>query len=359
MSIPRAITPIIKLTEACNYSCSFCRYANHPSDGKTMSLDLAMKIIKDVVIHNKQADAHHTSIIFHGGEPLLWGLPRFKEVIAYEQSLQQSLGMAFHNSIQTNGALLSHDWIEFFKNNRFSIGVSLDGPSYLNSHYGPLGKEESLCRVLKNLRLLDDNNISYGVLSVITNEHYGNEQSFYKFFTDNGIKNIGLCYCFNPDDGFIVDNQKLSSFLIGLFDLYFYGKAEINIREFNDAIRRLISGRHTCCTNSKRASCGSYISITPHGEILFCDEYDLKKHSYLGDFSRTGLENALCSEEYTVICNRCQMVLDKCKSCSVNDVCGSGCARNDIDAGNYFWETYKRLFQHIKNTVLNSGSISL
>lgn len=29
MYLPNHVNPIVKLTEECNYSCYFCRYANH------------------------------------------------------------------------------------------------------------------------------------------------------------------------------------------------------------------------------------------------------------------------------------------------------------------------------------------
>ncbi len=354
MNMPTHITPIIKLTEGCNYSCSFCRYANHPNGGLLMDTALVKKTINAVVQHNLQNGFHHTDIIFHGGEPLLWGLPRFCDIMDYEHSLQKSLSVTFQNRIQTNGYLLNQDWASLFATNNFSIGISIDGPDSLNCHYGPLGGEESLTRVIKNLRFLEKQNISYGILSVITDNHYGKEKEFYDFWVESGIKNIGLCYCYNPEDGYTVNNQKLSSFLVGLFDLYFYGKAEMNIREFNDAIRRLISGRHTCCTNAKRKKCGSFLTITPYGDILFCDDYDLCRKSFLGNINSTDLDSILSSNMYQSTCEKCKNILQKCISCPVNDICGSGCARNDRGTENYFCETYVTLYNHIRESVLKA-----
>ena len=78
---PKSIAPIIKLAENCNYTCAFCRYANHPPDGKSiMSYELCAHILDEVCRYNVEHGEMHASFIFHGGEPLLWGKDNFKKI---------------------------------------------------------------------------------------------------------------------------------------------------------------------------------------------------------------------------------------------------------------------------------------
>lgn len=50
---PNNIASIIKLVENCNYTCAFCRYANHPPMGESiMSLELCMHIMDEICHYN-------------------------------------------------------------------------------------------------------------------------------------------------------------------------------------------------------------------------------------------------------------------------------------------------------------------
>ena len=124
------ITPIIKITDYCNYNCQFCYYAQKKKKltNRIMPINLTKKIIKSVVDINVSKNKRKTHLIFHGGEPLLAGLPYYQELLQFEIELMvQYEGLSFENSIETNGYLLDDDWIKFFHENDFGVGISIDG----------------------------------------------------------------------------------------------------------------------------------------------------------------------------------------------------------------------------------------
>lgn len=352
MIVPNTVTPIIKLTEACNYSCYFCRYANHPQNDCVIKVENVEHILLEAVKYNVSRGSHQVKVIFHGGEPLLWGYDRFEKILLYEDKLAIEYSTRFVNSIQTNGSLLNKQWIALLKKYNLSIGISLDGPGNLNGHFGKKGNSASVTTVLANLQMLKQENIPFGVLSVITNAHATHAQAFYEYWVEHGIENIGLCYCYNPEDAETVSCSNLSMFLIQLFDLYFYGKAKINIREFNNAIQKKLTQKASSCTFACRENCGHFLTIDPRMHVMFCDDYDLNKASALGSMQGIGFEEIIASEKYQDMCKQSRQIVEThCAACLVKDFCGFGCNRNDTRAGNYFCSVYKEVYLHIAKAL--------
>ena len=352
--IPPHITPILKLVEFCNFDCSFCRYANNPAPESIMSIDLVKSILKQAADYNVSNGFSSLKVIFHGGEPLLWGLDRFTEIMDFEEHLVESMGLSVFNSIQTNGFLIDEKWIELFKKHRFEVGISIDGPNKLNFHFNSHNAIDSNRRVLENYKKLRQAGIDAGILSVITNEHIGKVEEFYDFLVINNIRNLGLCYCFVPDGSGSVNPDHLGGFLISLFDKYFHGSYTINIREFNSATRKKISGRGSSCTDNCRLSCGSYLTFDSDGLCYFCDDYSKSKLNALGDINEHGIIYLVSLEKYQQLKHESMRILkQKCLGCEAYDICGSGCARNDINFGyeNYFCSSYITISKHLNEKV--------
>ena len=134
------ISPIIKVTEMCNFDCVFCRYSNHKQNTGIMNVDIVKKILEESAEINAETN-QKVKVLFHGGEPLLWGIERFYEIYEYEKELSDKTGVKFTNSIQTNASLIDDEWIRFFKTSHIGIGISLDGPIGVNAHFS---QDESL-----------------------------------------------------------------------------------------------------------------------------------------------------------------------------------------------------------------------
>lgn len=346
------ISPIIKVTETCNFECSFCRYSNHKQKARVIDVDLVKKILIESAEINAKS-SKKVKVLFHGGEPLLWGIDNFYEIHKYEKNISKYYGVRFFNSIQTNASMISDEWIQFFLEDNTGIGISLDGPIGLNAHYSG-DVVQSFSRTISMLNKLKDANIPYGILSVITNEHIvAGPNNFYNFLLENGIRNCGLCYCYNPDDDCSVDPKKLGYYLSDLFDLYFNGKERINIREFNGAITSILTGKHSCCSHHNRERCGYYLTFLPSGDAFFCDPYDLRKENCLGNIRKHSILDLISCEKHNELSNTiCLQIDNYCKTCSIKEICGYGCPRTDIDnKENYFCCTHRILYTHIEEVV--------
>ena len=346
------ISPIIKVTEMCNFDCAFCRYANHKQNTGIINVDTVKKILRESAEINAETNPK-VKVLFHGGEPLLWGIERFYEIYEYEKELSDKTGVKFANSIQTNASLIDDAWISFFKESHIGIGISLDGPIGVYAHFS---QDESLSfqKTIAILNKLKKQKVPFGILSVITNRHIeAGAESFYAFLVNNNIKNCGVCYCYNPDDECSVDSEKLGYYLSDLFDLYFDGEARINIREFNEAITAILTGKHRCCSHHQRERCGYYLTFLPSGDAFFCDPYNLRKENCLGNISEQSISDMVSRSKHQDLSNMIQkQVKNYCYKCPVKNICGYGCPRTDRDNGiNYFCLANQILYTHIANTI--------
>ncbi len=352
------VVPILKVTDRCNFRCKFCYYAQRAVSDNLMTVNLCKEIIEQAFRYNTEHHNQAMSVIFHGGEPLLQPLEFYKQVVAFEKELAATQNpFVFYNSIQTNGYLLNEAWISFLKEENFDVGISIDGNSDFNCHYGTSGVEHCTKKVLDNIALLSQADVRYGVISVITNHHTQDPEALYRFCVEHNIHDLSLNYCYNPDSGDTVRNEHLIPFVTQLFDLYANGNFPLDIREFNEMIAKY-SGRCTdTCGTCDRQACGQYLSFDAHGNVYFCDTgYD--KESALGNVSSESLYEILNSYRYLSKLFECRQVYETyCIRCPARTMCGGGCHRFDNKenghySNNYFCPTHKALAEHIYNYFL-------
>lgn len=351
MIYPLHVNPIIKLTEECNYSCDFCRYANHRQKDNGIPVEIACEMIQQCASYNLKHNVSSMNVIFHGGEPLLYSLENLHKILENEVLIAEK-GINISNTIQTNASLINDKWLDLFQKYSFSVGISLDGPLELNCHYSN-NPQASLNNALSAYKAIKSRGLDCGLLSVITEKHLEKGPLMYfDFLLDNEISSVGLCYCFNRLDDKNVNPTRLGDYLVELFDLYFSSKTRIRIREFDMTIRRILGHPWNECTLSCRQSCGSFFTVRPDGSVEFCDDYDLQHDGTLGNINDNTLDSMIETKQYQSIANQSrQIVTEKCVNCQVFDLCRSGCSRNDINGENYFCVAFKRLYPHIKTTV--------
>jgi len=118
---PVRVEPLIliyKLTDKCNYHCSYCydRSVARPKNGERRSA--AVRNLLDRTLPERPV-----MLLFHGGEPLLEFNEIRELVLAYEQFTPSRLLF----SLQTNLSRMDQAKLDFFLEHQFGISVSLDG----------------------------------------------------------------------------------------------------------------------------------------------------------------------------------------------------------------------------------------
>src|SRR5690554_2124277 len=119
--------------EICNLSCTYCNSEVYGHSKPKMKIET----LEEIISQTSKLDYHFIRFTWHGGEPLVAGLPFFKKVVELQKKY---LGGDFYlkkceNVIQTNGLLLNDEYIDFLFENNFHIAFSLDGHDTNTNHY--------------------------------------------------------------------------------------------------------------------------------------------------------------------------------------------------------------------------------
>src|SRR5262245_50285571 len=117
----------VKATRLCNLRCSYCndwRVGHNQIMTFPVMAAMTGKVLQDPL---------HDSVefIWHGGEPTLLNRIFYEKAIHAQARLRRP-GQVIFNSLQTNATRLDEEWARFFRSNRFSVSISLDGPAFLH-----------------------------------------------------------------------------------------------------------------------------------------------------------------------------------------------------------------------------------
>ena len=196
---------ILKVAERCNIACTYCYFFFGGDDSfkdnpAYISEETTEHFVRFVANARRDYSLERIRIILHGGEPLLLKKPRMRKLL---EGLKEAAGdTVLRLTVQTNAMLIDEEWIQLFEEFNVYVGVSLDGPDYLNDRYrlDKSGKG-TYDRVMKGVRLLFEAHAQGrierpGLLSVM-NPEFPAATIYQHFVEEIGFRNIDFLL---PDD---------------------------------------------------------------------------------------------------------------------------------------------------------------
>lgn len=343
---------IIKLTNDCNLNCSYCYHRKDINrDFKSqLSRDNLRQMIEKILLHNEE----HAEFIWHGGEPLLVGMDMFKFIVQVQKEMNPKQ-LKIKNRVQTNGTLLTDGMIQFFIENRFDVGISIDGPFDMHaSKRGTFVSEYET--ILNSLDQLQAHGAHYGILCVVGKQHVGQAQRVFSLLNEHRIKNIGFLPCLVQENGKVDDTltitpKEYADFLIEFFEIWINGNVHgLHVRNFDDCIRFYRNRPAKTCINTN--TCDRYLTVLPNGNIYLCDNFsanETHKVSTIAD----GFDGIEHSEPMQWLKTLMHTVPESCSHCSYYCGCYSGCKYRrwvrdpNMQSGHYYCLSTRMLFDHV------------
>jgi uncharacterized protein len=145
----------------CNLDCSYCFFLDkerlYPGSRFRMTDEILEEYLRQLIDGHK---TNEVTVAWQGGEPTIMGVDFYRRAIAFQEKHKKP-GMVFENTLQTNGTLLDDEWCEFFKENSYLIGLSIDGPRELHDiNRVDKGGHPTFDKVMRVLRLLQKHGVS-------------------------------------------------------------------------------------------------------------------------------------------------------------------------------------------------------
>jgi uncharacterized protein len=299
------------------------------------------------------------------------GLEFFQAAVRHQ--LRYGAGLAFQNTIQTNGLLLNDAWCRFLREHRFLVGLSLDGPRALHDAYR-VDREGmgSFRRVREAARLLRLHGVAFNVLTAVHAANAGHPLEVYRFLRDavgasfiqfipvvervpagtwrDAVGEISLA-------PWSVSADAFGAFLVSVFDEWVRRDVgRVFVQAFDVALANWVGSPPGLCVHSP--TCGTALALEHNGDLYSCDHF-VAPSFRLGNILETPLKRlAACSLQRAFGLGKQRGLPRCCLACDVRFACHGECPRNrfltstDGEGGlNYLCSGYRAFFRHIRGPM--------
>ena len=358
----------------CNLACKYCYYLEknklYPTAQRhLMSDEMLEQFTREYI---EAQTMNQVLFTWHGGEPLLRSINFYRKALSLQQ--KYAGGRRIDNVIQTNGTLLTDEWCEFFAQNHWLVGISIDGPQPYHDHYRlTAAGKPSWKKVMQGIKLLKKHGVEWNAMAVVNAYNVNHPLEFYRFFKENGCQFLQ----FTPiverltrhEDGrtlaSLADKDEISLseasvapeqwgyFLCAIFDEWVrkdVGKIFVEI--FDCTLANWMGVSPGICAYSKE--CGHAGVMEHNGDVYSCDHFVFPEYK-LGNIRDHSLIDMLYGEQQREFSRLKHSSLPRqCKECDMEFACHGECPKNRFmkdkygdSVLNYLCPGYYHYYQHV------------
>ena len=358
----------------CNLACKYCYYLEknklYPTAQRhLMSDEMLEQFTREYIEAQTMSQVLFT---WHGGEPLLRSIDFYRKALSLQQ--KYAGGRRIDNVIQTNGTLLTDEWCEFFAQNHWLVGISIDGPQPYHDHYRlTAAGKPSWQKVMQGIKLLKKHGVEWNAMAVVNAYNVNHPLEFYRFFKENGCQFLqftpiverltrhedGRTLASLADKNEIplseasVTPEQWGYFLSAIFDEWVrkdVGKIFVEI--FDCTLANWMGISPGICAYSKE--CGHAGVMEHNGDVYSCDHFVFPEYK-LGNIRDHSLIDMLYGEQQQEFSRLKHSSLPRqCKECDMEFACHGECPKNRFmkdkygDSGlNYLCPGYYHYYQHV------------
>ena len=358
----------------CNLACKYCYYLEknklYPTAQRhLMSDEMLEQFTREYI---EAQTMNQVLFTWHGGEPLLRSIDFYRKALSLQQ--KYAGGRRIDNVIQTNGTLLTDEWCEFFAQNHWLVGISIDGPQPDHDHYRlTAAGKPSWKKVMQGIKLLKKHGVEWNAMAVVNADNANHPLEFYRFFKENGCQFLqftpiverqtrhedGRTLASLADKNEIplseasVTPEQWGYFLCAIFDEWVrkdVGKIFVEI--FDCTLANWMGVSPGICAYSKE--CGHAGVMEHNGDVYSCDHFVFPEYK-LGNIRDYSLIDMLYGEQQQEFSRLKHSSLPRqCKECDMEFACHGECPKNRFmkdkygDSGlNYLCPGYYHYYQHV------------
>lgn len=320
----------------CNMRCRYCFYADVSAHREVKSHGVMQSQTMRALIDRALGlgeDAEVT-FAFQGGEPTLAGLEFFRYFTRYVSD--HRINQTIHYALQTNGYLVDKEWAEFFHENNFLVGVSLDGYRDLHNWLRPDSAQGGTYdRVMHAIELLRAAQVDFNVLTVLTAQLAKHPQKVYKFYRQHKLDYVQLIPClpgFDDEEGdeFSLTPEAFASFYKAFFRLWtedFRRGHYMSVTLFDNVIPLFRGYPPQQCGMLGR--CAPQFVVESNGDVYPCDFYVLDQYR-CGNVQTDSLEDMATCDAVKTFLAEPRRDCSQCATCPFERICHKNCKRLNV-----------------------------
>lgn len=359
---------------SCNLRCKYCYYLEKANlykytPTRILSEEMLEQFTKQYIEAQTMNDVLFT---WHGGEAMMRPLSFFKKAVELQKKYGQ--GKRIANTIQTNGTLLTDEWCEFFKENNWLVGVSIDGPQEFHDEYRrTAGNAPSWIKVMNGIKLLKKHNVEWNAMAVVNDFNADYPLDFYHFFKSNGCKYIQFApiverivkssdssHLATFKDGeeatltdFSVTPEQWGNFLCSIFDEWVrQDVGDTFVEIFDCTLANWVGETPGICVYAKE--CGHAGVMEFNGDVYSCDHFVFPEYK-LGNIKEKTITEMLYGDKQIRFSRlKSQALPQQCNECEWEFACHGECPKNRFiqdkygNLGlNYLCKGYEQYFKHV------------
>jgi uncharacterized protein len=345
----------------CNFDCGYCYYLGKTNlfpPGERYRMDHAVleAYVRALIA---ASPGPVVNFVWHGGEPTLAGTSFYAEAVALQERYLPQ-GWSCENNLQTNGSLLDDAWCAFLAEHRFSVGISIDGPSFLHDAARPDRRgRPTHARVMRGLHNLRAHGIEPDVLCTLNARNAPHPREVYRFFLSEDVRWLQFLPVVSRDpqgsvSPWSVSPEAMGEFLCAVFDEWVrHDVGRIGVQNFLEGLLVATGKCANLCVVAE--TCGRVLAVEHEGGVYSCDHFVDSAHR-LGDVASDGI-GALVegARQRSFGAAKRDLLPAYCRACPVLALCNGGCPKDrfartpDGEAGlNYLCAGYRRYFGHVQ-----------
>lgn len=382
LSGPLAFNIMIKPAGSlCNLDCNYCYYLDKSEiyGGKEprMSLEMLERVVRDYIQANEVPEV---TFNWHGGEPLVLGLDFYRKALEFEREYAD--GKVIHNTIQTNGTLLTDEWADFLAANGFLTGISIDGPQDIHDKYRrDKGGAPTFSKVLRGIRALQRAGAPFNTMSTVNKASEGRGREVYRFLksigshymqlmpvvehvkypvgADGKVRKTARPFIVDPStEGAVIARWSVSDvafgkFLCDIFDDWVVGDVgQYFVNQFDATLARWCGQMPGTCVFGE--TCGGNAIIEHNGDLYPCDHFVYPRYR-LGNVLTDSIKGMMTSDAQVKFgIDKRNALPAKCRRCEWFFACNGECPKhrfNRTESGetglNALCAGYSLFYRHV------------
>ncbi len=334
-----------------------------------MSDDTLENFIRQFIEAN---DLSPVTFVWHGGEPLLAGMDFYRKAVRLQRKYAQ--GKEIENTIQTNGMLLDEEWCRFFRDERFLVGISIDGPEAIHDRFRRDREyRPSFGKVMQAIDSMPRHGVEFNTLTAVNRENEQHGAEVYRFLKSIGsryLQFLPVVEAVGPSGGstgpavvapgtpdsriaeWSVTPGGYGRFLVDVYEDWI--RTDVGnyfVQAFDAALCQWYGVPPGVCSMSE--TCGEALVVEADGAVFPCDHFVYTGKSLGNLFSGSLLEFYRSPDQFAFGIEKRNSLPQECLGCRFYFACRGECPKHRfIDAGdgwkNYLCESFRFFFNRIE-----------